>query len=142
MPLYEIFCIANASSTPAALTKLLQNTVKTVNRTGGVLRRVDNLGIRVLAARTKAHNAQHDYGRYLRLAVQISPPGLREVEHRLRVDEGVLRTTTFKSKMAPKHDPLAPKAPSSSGKTRMSVWICVCVCVCMCMCGPPCAGAL
>ncbi len=63
MPLYEFMCVASAASSAEVLAKLLQRTNEVVKQGGGVLRRVENLGLRPLADRIKAHRKYHNVGR-------------------------------------------------------------------------------
>ncbi len=105
MPFYEVMTIASARSTAANLVTLMRRVSTEVVKRGGVVRGVDHLGVRPLAYRMKAHQAYHELGRYIRLRVEASPEALRELEHRLRVDEQVVRWLTIKRSTAPKDPP-------------------------------------
>ncbi len=100
-------CIARDQATPAKLLKLMNKVQESLAREAGVFRRLDNLGMRPLAYRIKAHGKWNEYGRYMRLRVQASPHCLKEVETRLTDDENVVRIMTLRM-------PFAPQTPPSS----------------------------
>lgn len=62
-------------------------------------------GIRPLAYRMRSHMKWNTIGRYMRFFLQVSPNTLKEVEHRLKVDEEVVRHMTLKREMAPARPP-------------------------------------
>jgi small subunit ribosomal protein S6 len=103
MPLYEMMVITAESAVAKQLVKTFRGANATLRRNGGLLRRIDNLGVRPLAMAIKGAKEKQDYGRYLRLRLQASPQAMKEVETRLKIDESVLRFLTMKKKViAPK----------------------------------------
>jgi ribosomal protein S6 len=64
----------------------------------GVFRRVENLGVRPLAHRMKAHMKYNEEGRFMRLFIQASPVLCRDIEQRLRIDDQIVKTMTIKHK--------------------------------------------
>lgn len=65
---------------------------------GGLIRRVDHLGLRPLAykMRTPATKKWHQMGRYVRLFVQASPPAIEDFQQRLKLDEEMVRHMCLK----------------------------------------------
>ncbi len=59
------------------------------------------LGVRPLAYRMRAHMKWNTMGRYIRFFLQISPHTLKEIEHRLKIDEEVVRYMPLKRDIAP-----------------------------------------
>lgn len=118
MPHYEIMTVASVNATSAGLINLLKKANAELVKSGGILRGVDHLGVRPLAYRMKAHGKYNEYGRYIRLRIQASPAALKQFEHRLRVDEQIIRWLTLRQKWVappvPTDDPL-----SASGKGRL-----------------------
>eukprot|EP00457_Paulinella_chromatophora_P017955 gb/GEZN01019130.1/.p1 GENE.gb/GEZN01019130.1/~~gb/GEZN01019130.1/.p1 ORF type:complete len:208 (-),score=36.57 gb/GEZN01019130.1/:72-695(-) len=113
MPLYEILCIASIRAPNAHLVKLLRKCHATIEEGGGKFRRIEHLGIRPLASRMRAHGLNNEYGRWMRLRIQVNPYTLAEVTHLLKVDEEMVRWLTLKKKhFAPKGlpEPMADRA--------------------------------
>jgi len=98
MPLYEIMAIATVHSTPAQLTNMLGKLAIVVQKGKGVFRRVENLGVRPLAHRMKAHMKYNEEGRFMRLFIQASPVLCADIEQRLRIDDTIVKTMTIKHK--------------------------------------------
>lgn len=96
MPHYSITAIASKNAPISHLTALSQKLANTISQSKGVLRRIDNLGVRPLSHRMKAHQQFNMYGRYIRFQITASPKTLMEVEKRLKVDEGIVRFLTIK----------------------------------------------
>jgi len=109
MPSYEILCIATARATTEHLCNLVRKVHQTLSRRGGVIRRIENYGNRPLAYPIKAHAHKHHIGRYFNFVIHASPQSLREVQHRLHTDEGVIRFLATKSSINKVlgHPPLA-----------------------------------
>jgi len=106
MPLYEVLCITSKTASQHHLISLFKKCSASLAKRGGVFRGIENLGVRPLAHRYRAHGKQNDVGRFLRLRVQANPSVLSALQHRLKLDEGVLRTVAIKQKeMAPKGEP-------------------------------------
>lgn len=102
MPHYEIMCIATATAPSSHLVQLFKKAGTVLQQRHGVFRSIEHFGLRPLAYRMRAHAKYNEVGRYIRLRVQANPSALKEFEHRLKVDEQVVRFMTFKHELAPK----------------------------------------
>ncbi len=91
MPAYEVYCIAKANASAEHLSTLLKKVATVLKPRSGVIRKVDNYGLKPLAYRIRAHSRYHHVGRYFMFKMQASPASLPEVLHRLKVDEGIIR---------------------------------------------------
>lgn len=98
MPLYDFFCLATARATPQHLAKLMKHVSHLVGNSGGVIRKIENFGIKPLAKRVKAHSEFHETGRYFSFHVQASPASIVEVKNHLAADEALIRFRPFKTK--------------------------------------------
>lgn len=99
MPLYEVYCIARPKTANETLSNLMRHVSRLVKQRGGVVRGVQNIGLRPLAYRVRAHATYHDVGRYWRFDMIASPKSVVEVAKRLRVDESIIRVLPLKSDM-------------------------------------------
>lgn len=113
MPLYEIMCVLRAGAEAPALTSMFKRAATKVTERGGIIKSLENLGVRPLAQRMKAHQQYHTEGRYVRLFTYASPEALKEIEHVLRINEDVIRWLTVSRKQVPRQ-PQKMK--------RMSLW--------------------
>jgi ribosomal protein S6 len=98
MPHYSIMCITTRSAPASHLVSLFSRIASTLSSSSALLTRVDNLGVRPLAHRMKAHQKYNFHGRYVRMECIASPAVLAEVERKLKVDEEVVRFMTLKER--------------------------------------------
>jgi len=100
MPAYEMYIIASIDASAGYLANLIKKTSDKMTATGGVLRRVDHLGLRPLAYRMRAPQTKkwHEVGRYLRIGIQANPAALKEFALRLKSDEETIRLMTLRQK--------------------------------------------
>lgn len=98
MPLYELMYIASAEASAAHVSTLLKKAGKPLQVAGGMVRRVDHLGLRPMAYRMRAPMTKkwHEIGRYLRIQIQSSPDELKRFETKLRQDDETIRFMTLK----------------------------------------------
>lgn len=101
----ECFIIVRHSTPSSELVALLRKGHETLTREGGYLRRVDNLGVRPLAYRMRAHGAWNQYGRYMRVNIEASPHTLDEFVFRMENDEATIRMLKYKKMLAPQRPP-------------------------------------
>lgn len=98
MPYYYLYLIANPTLGRPELVNLLKSTASIVVERGGVVRLVENLGIRHLAYVMKRHQMVASVGRYIRLQVDCNPQTLLHLDHSVRTNELVLRWSFIKQK--------------------------------------------
>ena len=97
MPLFQTIMTAKATMTPLAMSNLSKAIATEVIKAGGVVRTVENLGIRQLPYRFKSRFADrngiryHYDGRFLAMRFDASPDTLSEVERLISSDDDVLR---------------------------------------------------
>lgn len=97
MPYYEVLCLAKGRLTRRELGALATRTARAFMSQGGVVTRLHALGgagagPRRLAYAIRRAQVTHDTGFYFSVCAFASPPALREVCRRLRLDEDVLRS--------------------------------------------------
>eukprot|EP00954_Amorphochlora_amoebiformis_P017265 1317970-Amorphochlora_amoeboformis.AAC.1 len=95
MPTYDILCIAKVTS-KENFKRIFRNATSIVVRNGGLVRGVDNLGVRPLPYRMRAHTKWNYYGNYFKFKVQINPQTLKEVDKSFKIDEDMIRWTPIK----------------------------------------------
>lgn len=105
MPLYHSIVTTTAKMAPSELTSLFRAYAKQINARGGVVRSCENYGLKALPHRIRSRHASpgqenrhHWVGRLVALYFDCSPAILPEIEHTLRLHEGVLRFATLKPK--------------------------------------------
>ncbi len=104
MPLFHTILTAKGATPPASLTKLMRACAHEIVSSNGVVRSVENHGIRQLPFRFKARHANKDgeryyeQGRYISLRFDASPQIMSGVERIIRLDEDILRYTTLRNK--------------------------------------------
>jgi ribosomal protein S6 len=103
MPLFHTILTAKGATPPASLTKLLRVCANEIVSSNGVVRSVENHGIRQLPYRFKARHANKDgeryyeQGRFISIRFDASPQIMLGVERIIRLDEDVLRYTTLRN---------------------------------------------
>mmetsp|Transcript_51413 Transcript_51413/g.60098 ORF Transcript_51413/g.60098 Transcript_51413/m.60098 type:complete len:135 (+) Transcript_51413:133-537(+) len=104
MVLYECVLTTKHSSPYYALTNLMKSISYKVVENGGIVRGVQNHGIRSLPHRFKARypdiegNRYYKDGRFVSIYYDSSPQIMRDVESILFSDEEVLRSTHIKAR--------------------------------------------
>lgn len=97
MPLYQQIIVTIPKLGEEALVSLFKRHTQVILSNGGVLRGIENHGVRPLAEKAKKKFASSDGSRYFWEARYVtatfdsSPKGLFESERLLRNEEGVLR---------------------------------------------------
>jgi ribosomal protein S6 len=118
MPHYEFMTIASMAASANHLTSLFRSLTRTIQSQGGVLRRIENLGLRPLAYRIRAHRKYNIIGRFIRFSVQANPVLMREIERALKNDEEIVRSLVVKRPLVPPNELFHPTEfdPKSDGK--------------------------
>eukprot|EP00455_Lapot_gusevi_P018598 TRINITY_DN2018_c0_g1_i3.p1 TRINITY_DN2018_c0_g1~~TRINITY_DN2018_c0_g1_i3.p1 ORF type:complete len:426 (-),score=159.21 TRINITY_DN2018_c0_g1_i3:66-1343(-) len=98
MPLYHVYCLIRPSCNREQLIDTLKRACSEVVERGGVVRKIENLGVRHLAYVMRRHRTMAVAARYIRLAVVSHPSSVALLEHSLRTNEDVLRWSTLKQK--------------------------------------------
>lgn len=95
-----MYLITSMDASAGYMANLIKKTSEKMLASGGVLRRVDHLGLRPLAYRMRAPQTKrwHEIGRYLRIAVQANPEAMKDFETRLKQDEETVRLMTLRQK--------------------------------------------
>ena len=97
MPFYQQMILCMPKYSVENLVGLFKRHAKTVLENGGVLRGIENHGIKPLPERTKRKYAASDgtrlfwEARFVTASFDASPKCLTEIERLLRNEEGVLR---------------------------------------------------
>jgi len=63
------------------------------------------MGVRPLAFRMRAHKKYNEYGRFIRLRMQMNPKTFQEVQNQLKLDDNFVRLTAIKIPFAPTRPP-------------------------------------
>lgn len=102
MPFYQQIVVTMPKYPKDLLVTLFRKHTKTILDNGGVVRGIENHGIRPLlerATRKYAHTdgSRHFWeARYVTVSFDASPSCLQETERMMRMEEGVLRVFTTK----------------------------------------------
>lgn len=98
MPLYEAVVIVGAKHKPSQVNSVLTRHVGTVVNNGGVVRRLDNMGISKLAYPMKRWKERHHYGRYIYLLFDCGTKAINQLNGDLSTDEHIFRWAVYKQK--------------------------------------------
>lgn len=104
MVFYECVLTTRNTTPYCTLTNLMKSVANKVVENGGIVRGVQNHGIRPLPHRFKARypdiegNRYYKEGRFISIYYDSSPMIMRNVENILYGDEEVLRTTHIKAR--------------------------------------------
>ena len=106
------------SASHTHLLSLFNKIHSTVELGNGVIRSIDNLGLRPLASRMRAHSKYNNIGRYIRLQLQINPIVYNDIINRLNIDEQIIRHLTIKHNIVPQINPKTPVFLTQYHQTR------------------------
>ena len=102
MPLYHTLLTTKPAFPPSGLTRLVKDISKIVLEGGGVVRSIENHGVRPLPYRFKSKHMDsqglryHNSGRFISMHFDASPTKLPAIDKIVKLEEGVLRTTTMR----------------------------------------------
>eukprot|EP00656_Telonema_subtile_P001312 TRINITY_DN1059_c0_g1_i11.p1 TRINITY_DN1059_c0_g1~~TRINITY_DN1059_c0_g1_i11.p1 ORF type:complete len:124 (-),score=30.88 TRINITY_DN1059_c0_g1_i11:327-698(-) len=96
MVLYELNCLLSTRAPIDATVKLVRGLARGVVRSGGVVQKVTNHGIRPLGYTMRKAQKGHQEAQYVQLDLDTGPKVLQELEHSLRVHPHVLRYMSLK----------------------------------------------
>lgn len=98
MPRYEMMYISSMDATAKQVSGLFRKAGARLQAQGGIIRRVDHLGLRPMAYRMRAPMSKkwHEVGRYIRLQFTANPDAVKDFEKLLRRDEDTIRFLTMK----------------------------------------------
>lgn len=97
MPPYKLMALLRPEASPETLANIFRGIARVVYREQGVVRSVENLGVRPLAYRH--HAGPEDYvtdARMVEARFALSPSALRVVEQRLSLEPEMLRFTHYR----------------------------------------------
>eukprot|EP00761_Pharyngomonas_kirbyi_P010980 gb/GECH01011004.1/.p1 GENE.gb/GECH01011004.1/~~gb/GECH01011004.1/.p1 ORF type:complete len:269 (+),score=61.38 gb/GECH01011004.1/:1-807(+) len=100
MPLYEAVVILGASHKPSRVSNVLTRHAGTVVNNGGVVRRLDNMGISKLAYPMKRWKERHHYGRYVYMLFDCGTNTINRLNSDLSKDEHIFRWAVYKQKQS------------------------------------------
>jgi small subunit ribosomal protein S6 len=92
MPLYESTFIARQDISSNDVEKLTENFSKVITDNGGKIVKTESWGLRNLAYIVNKNRKGH----YVMLSIDAPYDALKEMERRMKLNEDVLRTVTFK----------------------------------------------
>lgn len=95
MVLFELVLIADARVEGHKMLELLKRISKLVVSRSGVVRKVDNWGLRPLAQRIRKNQEDHLDARYLSLWMDAHPSLLQEINQIMKYDRTILQHKTF-----------------------------------------------
>uniref|UniRef100_A0A7S2V599 30S ribosomal protein S6, chloroplastic n=1 Tax=Fibrocapsa japonica TaxID=94617 RepID=A0A7S2V599_9STRA len=104
MPLYHQFLTMKPEAASKDLLKTLKACIQVIQKNGGVVRQVENHGIRTLPYRFRSRHASPGegryfyFGRFISTFFDASPTTLKELDDILGLDENMLRRTNLKPK--------------------------------------------
>ena len=99
MPLYQQLILANPRTAKTALVDLFKKHTNIIHRNGGIVRGIENHGVRPLGDQTKKKYAQASTGeryfwdaQFMTSTFDCSPPVLKQLNRFLRDSEEVIRS--------------------------------------------------
>ncbi len=98
MPLYETVILVNARASLPAVAQVMKQKAQCVFEHGGVLRRLDNLGIMPLAYPMYRNRKKHYKGRWLLMLSDSSPKAQERLVELIRKDTEVIRWSVQREK--------------------------------------------
>ncbi|GMH41915.1 hypothetical protein BSKO_09834 [Bryopsis sp. KO-2023] len=102
MPLYELFCLARPTLTEPVLKDIVKKAAVLILDKGGVLCDIKSYGVQELGYPIRKPNDEaYKQAAMWGMNFMAGPSVLPEVEHDLRVEEGVLRWAILKQKAYP-----------------------------------------
>lgn len=96
MPLYELFCLAKSRLTPVELKRLMASAGRVILDKGGIITDVKAFGEQRLAYVVRRPGERHATASIWQMTFASGPDVVSEVEHGLRLDEGVIRWAVLK----------------------------------------------
>ncbi|ESK97151.1 37s ribosomal protein mrp17 [Moniliophthora roreri MCA 2997] len=96
MPLYQMLCISAHYPEYKHIKQLVTQTCTHLMTSGGVVRKIDSWGTRVLPQRMKRHKQIHSLGDYWTLHFDASPRTIQSLNKIMRQDPLVVRWTVLK----------------------------------------------
>ncbi|WPT10673.1 37S ribosomal protein MRP17 [Picochlorum sp. SENEW3] len=124
MPLYELFCLAKSRLTPVELKRLMAGAGKVILDKGGIITDVKSFGEQRLAYVIRRPGERYATASMWQMTFASGSDVVSEVEHGLRLDEGVIRWAVLKRRKDGEALPtsykiarLAEEAGSSSSVT-------------------------
>ncbi|GMH55766.1 hypothetical protein TrRE_jg10933 [Triparma retinervis] len=104
MPLFSLLMTVKAPTPSSIIAPFVKSLAKTIVGEGGVVRTVENLGVRRLPMRAKARfadregNRYFDEGRLVNIRFDTNPATLREVQRIVKLQEAVISETITREK--------------------------------------------
>ncbi|MGV3278468.1 30S ribosomal protein S6 [Rickettsiales bacterium LUAb2] len=89
---YEMVYIARGELTPAQITTLNNSITEIVVNNGGKVTKTENWGLKNFAYRIKKRNKGH----YCLLNLETNSAALKELDHKMKLNDSVLRTLVIK----------------------------------------------
>ncbi|KLO06435.1 hypothetical protein SCHPADRAFT_933071 [Schizopora paradoxa] len=115
MPLYRLLCISAHYHEYKHIKDLVTQSATLLLENGGVVRDIENMGMRTLPQRMHRHKAWHYHGDYWSISFDASPQLAAQLSTRLRHDPRVVRHTTRKlGTSLPAIAPSSPRTPGGS----------------------------
>ncbi|KZT24262.1 ribosomal protein S6 [Neolentinus lepideus HHB14362 ss-1] len=96
MPFYRMLCISVHYPEYKHIKGLVRQAALTIIENGGVVRKIDSWGTKVLPQKMHRHGQNHTVGDYWMMYFDTSPRVLREFNSIMRKDPSVIRWTTLK----------------------------------------------
>lgn len=94
MPFYESMMILRGSMHVSDLMPSIKRASRKLVESGGIIRTIDNLGVRPLPHRIVKEREYERFGVYLRFRTSCTPEEVKEFEVVSRTDPKVLRVMT------------------------------------------------
>ncbi|GMI48807.1 hypothetical protein TrCOL_g11379 [Triparma columacea] len=104
MPLFSLLMTVKSPTPSSTLAPFIRTLAKTIVGDGGVVRTVENLGVRRLPMRTKARFADREGNRYfddarlVNIRFDTNPATLLELQRIVKLEEVVIKQTVTKEK--------------------------------------------
>lgn len=100
MPLYECIYYVRSNLPLSAVAQTMKGKAQVVLESGGVLRRLDNMGIMPLAYPMYRRREKHYKARWVYMLFDASPECVNDVQERLAMDLNVFRWVFYREKDA------------------------------------------
>lgn len=96
MPLYEMVYICKTNAPLTSIAATMKQKAESIYKAGGVVRRLDNMGIMALTYPMYRHREKFYKGRWVYMLFDGSPDCVQELQNKVAQDVNIFRWAVYK----------------------------------------------